>query len=47
MRYGTRHRLGRRLAFAHAEITDAEGAMLATAQVTMAISRPPSEPVDQ
>lgn len=40
-------RLGRRLAFSRAEVTDADGALLATAQVTVAISRPRSAPVDR
>lgn len=34
-------RLGRRLAFARAEVTDAAGLAIATAQVTIAISPPP------
>lgn len=35
-------RLGRRLAFARAEVTDDAGQVLATAQVTVAISSPPA-----
>jgi uncharacterized protein (TIGR00369 family) len=36
-------RLGRRIAFAEAEVTDADGTMLARAQVTVAVSPPPEE----
>jgi uncharacterized protein (TIGR00369 family) len=38
-------RIGRRLAFAQARISDAAGATVATAQATVAIGRPPSETV--
>lgn len=36
-------RLGRRIAFAEAEVTDADGTTLARAQVTVAVSPPPEE----
>ena len=36
-------RLGRRIVFAQAEVTDADGTTLARAQVTVAVSPPPEE----
>ena len=39
-------RMGRRIAFAEADVTDAGGAMLARAQVTIAVSQPPVDEAD-
>ena len=39
-------RMGRRIAFAAADVTDAGGATVARAQVTIAVSRPPIDEAD-
>ncbi len=40
-------RMGRRIAFAEAHVTDAVGAVVARAQVTIAVSQPPIDEADE